>query len=77
MRELTGNNAMAAMFALIGFLLLMHGLRGKPWAGQPELPPTREELASAKPPAKLERAVSALVGLVLLLYGAYGVISHP
>jgi hypothetical protein len=59
------------IYLAIGILSVLHGIRGKPWAGQPEVPPTKEETEKAKPLGRLERIVSILAGMFLGAYAVY------
>jgi hypothetical protein len=58
----------------IGILFVLHGIIGKLWAGQPEVPATREEIETAKPAGRLERIVSTLAGTLLVVYAVYRLI---
>lgn len=61
------------LYLAVGILLTLSGVAGKPFAGAPEMPPTKEEIDSAKPPGRVARVFFIVLGVVVIVYSAHAI----
>lgn len=60
---------------IVGISFVLNGIRARPFAGQPEFPPTKEEMANAKPPGKIARILFITAGILLITYSIYALLN--